>query len=83
LGGGTIQDQNEKQRIEHTINEVVLDRFPYETYINKLGSSYLVVIYIEPKTENINVMEFKMIQKKIKVNLQKYYPTLLVELSLK
>ncbi len=83
LGGGTIQDQNQKQSIERTIDEVILGRIPFHTFITKLGSGYLVVIYIEPITESINVEDFRKIQRAIKSNLQQNYPTIFVELSIK
>ena len=83
LGGGTIQDQNQKQSIERTIDEVISSKFPFHTFITKLGSGYLVVIYIEPITENINVEEFRKLQREIKSNLQYNYPTVFVEISIK
>lgn len=83
LGGGTIQDQNQKRLIEHTIDEIILGKIPYNSFISKLGSGYLVVIYIKPETESINVEEFKRIQGQIKANLQNNYPTIFVEISIK
>jgi predicted Co/Zn/Cd cation transporter (cation efflux family) len=83
LTGGSIQDQKEKQRIEQMIDEVVTGKFQYHNYISKIGSGYLVIIYIEPNTEMINVKDLKRIHKEIKEKLQEFYPSLLVELSLK
>ena len=83
LGGGTIQNKQDKKRFDEMIDAVISNKFKYHTYISKLGSGYLVVIYIDPKTENINVAEFKSIHEQIKVKLQEYFPTLIVELSLK
>jgi len=83
LSGGSIQDQEEKQKIEQMIDKIVKHKFRYHNFISKIGSGYLVVIYIEPTMELINVKELKKIHKEVKEKLQEFYPSLLVELSLK
>jgi len=82
LGGGTLQDLNEKQRIEQAIDEVVSGKFPFHSYITKVGSGYLIVIYIDPKVEIVNVQEFKKMQQQIKNKIQNNFSTILVEIAL-
>lgn len=83
LGGGSIQDQKVKQNMESAIEKIISGQLSFELFITKLGSGYLIIIYLEPKTDILNVKELKMIQKKIKEELEKNYPTIFVELSLK
>lgn len=83
LSGGTIQDQNEKLKIEATIDEIIQGRIQFNTYITKVGSGYFVVIYVEPKIKTLNFDEFRIIQQQIKVKLRSNFPTVLVEISLK
>jgi predicted Co/Zn/Cd cation transporter (cation efflux family) len=82
LGGGTIQNQQEKQRIEKIVGEIILDAFSFQTYITKLGTWYLVVIYVEPREKSIDVEQYKAIQNKIKKDLQHIFPTISVEITL-
>ena len=83
LGGGTIQDQKVKESMENSIEEIISGQLAFQSYITKLGSGYLIIIYLEPKTDILNVKELKRIQKNIKEELQKKYPTIFVEISLK
>ena len=83
LGGGSIQDQKVKQNMESAIEKIISGQLSFELFITKLGSGYLIIIYVDAETETINVKELKMIQKKIKEELEKKPPTIFVELSLK
>lgn len=83
LGGGTLQDKKEKQKIENIIEEVILNEFSFHSYISKLGSGYLVVIYFETKKEFIEVQVLKNIQQEIKDNLLNNFPIVFVEISIK
>ena len=83
LGGGTIQDQKVKQSMERTIEKFISGQLAFQSYITKLGSGYLIIIYVDAETETLNVKELKRIQNSIKEELQKNYPTIFVEISLK
>jgi len=83
LGGGSIQDQKVKQNMESAIEKIISGQLSFELFITKLGSGYLIIIYVDAETETLNVKELKMIQKKIKEELEKKTPTIFVELSLK
>ena len=83
LGGGTIQDQKVKMNMENSIKKIVSGRLTFESYITKLGSGYLIIIYVEAITNIPDVSSLKIVQKNIKDELQKNYPTVFVEISLK
>ncbi len=83
LGGGTIQDQKVKQNMVNTIENIISGQLTFQSFITKLGSGYLIIIYVEAESETLNVKELKTIQNNIKEELQKNYPTIFVEISLK
>ena len=82
LGGGTIQNKEEKQQIEATIKAVVSNEYTFESFISKIGSGYLIVVYINPNAETIHVDDFKLIRQRIKDELKDCYPAIYVETTL-
>ena len=82
LGGGTIQNKEEKQQIEATIKAVVSNEYTFESFISKIGSGYLIVVYINPNAETIHVDSFKLIRQRIKDELKDRYPAIYVETTL-
>jgi predicted Co/Zn/Cd cation transporter (cation efflux family) len=83
LGGGTLQNQNEKQEIESAISEVIQGGFSFSSYISKVGSGYLVVVYIASENKNLSLAEYKIVRQKIKQKLNESIPTIMVEIALK
>ena len=82
LGGGTLQNQQEKQEIEGVIQQQVADAFSFDSYISKMGSGYLVVVYVEPE-KDITIQDFVLVQQQIKERLKNDFPVISVEISLK
>lgn len=66
LGGGVLQDVNELSFIEDIIKTSLLkDYFCKDSYISKMGSSYVVIAYVSTSktsvlVEDINVMKTSM-----------------------
>ena len=83
MGGGSLQNQQEKKEIEVVIEQVVKDRFTYSTFISKVGSVYLVVIYIELENMELGLEEYRSVQKEIKQVLKENFTTIIVEIALK
>lgn len=83
LGGGTLQNQKEKQEIESVIRQVVKDDFSFDSYIAKMGSGYLVVVYVEPENNIITIQDFKLVQQQIKEKLKNNFPVISIEISMK
>lgn len=83
MGGGSLQNQQEKKEIEVVIEQVVKDRFTYSTFISKVGSVYLVVIYIELENMELGLEEYRSAQKEIKQVLKENFTTIIVEIALK
>lgn len=83
LGGGTLQNKQEKNAIEKVINTVVKDAFTFETYISKLGSAYIAVIYVTPEKHFNNLQDFISVQQDIKKRLKDNFPVIYIEIALK
>jgi len=83
MGGGSLQNQQEKKEIEEVIEQVVKDRFTYSTFISKVGSVYLVMIYIELENMELGLEEYRSVQKEIKQALKENFSTIIVEIALK
>lgn len=74
LGGGVIEDDIIKGSIQEKIVKLLPVGFEIkQDYITKLGSSYLVVIYLSSKTNKISVKHLetfkKMLSESIKADL--------------
>ena len=78
LGGGTIQNQKEKQDIETVINQVIQKGFSFTSFISKMGSGYLVVVYVEPENDDVSIQEYRKVQHEIKARLKDQIPTILI-----
>jgi predicted Co/Zn/Cd cation transporter (cation efflux family) len=83
MGGGTIQDQKIKKNMEDSIERIISGQLTFQSFITKLGSGYLIIIYLDAETETVNVKELREIQVNLKEELQKKYPTIFVEIALK
>lgn len=82
LGGGSLQNQSEKEKIEASVASVIQDRFPFDSFITKLGSSYWIVIYVDFDL-GIETKEYYQLSSEIKRILKKDYETLFVDIALK
>lgn len=83
LGGGSIQNQEEKRNIENVIRTIISDKFSFDTFISKVGSGYLIVIYVKPINDHVTLDTFKEIQNQVKVELLTNYSAVAVEIALK
>ena len=83
FGGGTLKNQQEKQEIEESIQEVIRDIFSFSTFISKVGSGYLVVVYMEPENDDCGIKEYRLAQQEIKQKLKENFHTIFVEIALK
>jgi len=82
LGGGSLQNQSEKEKIEVSVASVIQDRFPFDSFITKLGSSYWIVIYVDFDL-GIETKEYYQLSSEIKRTLKKDYETIFVDIALK
>lgn len=82
LGGGSIQNQNEKEKIESSVDSVIQNRFPFDSFITKLGSSYWIVIYVDFDL-GIETKEYHRLSSEIKRVLKKDFETIFVDIALK
>ena len=83
LGGGTLQNKEDRNEIETIVNDIIDDSYSYETFISKIGSGYLVAVYIEHNNNTDSIKTIISDQKKIKDKLSVKYPVLSVEISIK
>ena len=83
LSGGTLQNKEDKILIETTIEKVISKGISYETYISKVGSGYLIVIYLNPNTETISLTSFGGIQEKLKNQLIPVFKFVEVEMVIR
>ena len=83
LGGGSIENQQEKEKIESAINEVIKDGFSFSTFISKVGSGYLVVVYIGMQNDDYSITAYRLVQQQIKQKLKNSFPVIAVEIALK
>ena len=81
LGGGVLQDKESKAQIEKVIAENLLPEYTNSSsYITKLGSSYLIIVYITTKTEMLNVAKIGTMKKEILNALIPTFKTIEVEI---
>jgi len=83
LGGGTLQNQQEKKEIEDVIGQVVNNTFTFDSYISKVGSGYLVVVYVVSVSKINDLQHFVSIQQQIKEKLKNNFPVISIEISVK
>ncbi|MCK5136375.1 MAG: hypothetical protein KAR19_11355 [Bacteroidales bacterium] len=84
LGGGVLQDHESRTQIEKVISENLLPDFKENTnYITKLGSSYLVVIYLTIRTDRVSVEWIETLREKITNSLVQNFHAINVEIILR
>ena len=57
--------------------------FSFDLYITKMGSGYMVVVYVEPENDDCGIYEYRTAQQEIKQKLIESFPIILVEISLR
>lgn len=82
LGGGSLQNKAEKEKIESVVREVIQDQFSFDSFITKLGSGYWIVVYIDFNL-NVEVKKFQELRADLIKVLQKDFETIFVEIALK
>lgn len=81
IGGGALQNQNEKTQIISMIKENLGKEFTYKhSYINRAGSSYLAVIYLSALERSLNIQALKKTRANIESKLKTAYPFTDVEI---
>lgn len=81
LGGGYIQNIDSKKHIEEKIHAFLPSNFKIESkYITKLGSSYLIIVYVQPTTESILVATIENYRKQLLTSLNSKFQNLEVEI---
>lgn len=81
MGAGVLQNQSEKEDIlEKVKSKLPVDFELSKYYISKTGSLYLVVLYIAPTTNDINVNQIDVTRKAIIEDLVLHYQNVEVEL---
>ena len=83
LGGGVLQNKDAKIDIERVIEEQLPKEIAKQkNYISKLGSSYLIVVYVTSGSKTIPVDIFEDYKGKIISELKDKLPNLQVEIIL-
>ena len=83
LGGGIIEDDKVKSNIQKKINKLLPEEYSIKhDYITKLGSSYLIVIYLSSKADTISVKHIETYRKKLYESLIEDLNTVNVEVVL-
>ncbi len=83
LGGGILQDSKSKKKIENLLHKLKPENLTIEhTYVSKVGSSYLVVVYIISTKNNLDVEDIRSYRSKLQQNLRKDFTTIEVEVVL-
>ena len=81
LRGGVLQDKKSRVQIEEVISKNLSSNFINNSnYITKLGSSYLVVVYVNPKTDLVNVNEIERMKEEILNSLIPDFHTVYLEI---
>ena len=83
LSGGTIQNKDEKNFIINVIKQVVDGRYLFDTYISKIGSGYVVVIYVKHNNNTNNIQSIITDQQQVKKQLRVDFPIINVEISIR
>lgn len=84
LSGGVLQNKILKKQIEEIIEKHCVPDFNLSyNYITKLGSCYLVVIYIETKNDEIDVNLLNMTKNNIVIELKQLIQTIDLEIIIK
>lgn len=81
IGGGALQNQKEKKQIVTIIKENIGKEFTYQnSYINKAGSSYLAVIYLNSLAHTLKIRAMRKTRANIEAKLKSAYPFTDVEI---
>ncbi len=81
IGGGALQNQKEKKQIISIIKENLGKEFIYQqSYINKAGSSYLAVIYLNSPAHTLKIRALRKTRTNIEAKLKSAYPFTDVEI---
>ena len=81
IGGGALQNQNEKKQIVTIIKENLEKEFTYKhSYINKAGSSYLAIIYLNSLAHTLKIRALRKTKTNVEAKLKSAYPFTDVEI---
>ena len=87
LAGGTVQNQEDRQRIQAAVLDSVCSPFVHDSsYISKTGSRYLVVSTVAVEDESagsVPVGEMELMRRRLREQLEPIYPHLFVEFILR
>ncbi len=84
LSGGVLQDKKSKEQIEEVITKHLSPEFNYlSNYINKMGSSYFVILYITAKSELVNVARVEAMKEEMLNALIPTFHTIDMEIIIK
>lgn len=83
LGGGTLQDRKSKEWIEKQIQDLLPEKYAAtSSYVSKMGSSYLVIIYLQSQDAIIELSKIQAYKSKLKEVLEKDFGNLELEVVL-
>jgi predicted Co/Zn/Cd cation transporter (cation efflux family) len=83
LGGGVVENDLVKRNIQSKIEEYLPSEYQIKhDYITKLGSSYLIVIYLSSKADTISVKHVEAYRKILYENLKADLNTVNIEVVL-
>ena len=83
LGGGVLQDKKVRENIERVIQKNTPDSLVIsQTYISKMGSSYLIVLYLSSETQMMDPMAIRDFRANILAGLKEQVSNLQVEVVL-
>ncbi len=81
MGGGVLQNQKEKKQIISIIKENLGKEFTYKhSYINKAGSSYLAVIYLNSLPHTLKIRTIRKTRANMEAKLKSAFPFTDVEI---
>ncbi|CCK77583.1 conserved hypothetical protein [Oleispira antarctica RB-8] len=83
MAGGTLQNKNEKQKIEAILKEVLTFDLMKSSYISKTGSNYFIVAYVSAQDiDEIGFEQLEYLKKETLVALKKNYRYVMFEIAL-
>jgi hypothetical protein len=83
LAGGTLQNKEEKEKIEKILTEHLTPDLLKKSYISKTGSSYFIVAYINgQEIDKIGFEKLEKIKAEILVELKKIHQYAMFEIAI-
>ena len=83
MAGGTLQDKNEKQKIETILSETLTFDLIKSSYISKTGSNYFVVAYVSAQDiDHIGFEQLEQLKQQTLAALKQSYRFVMFEIAL-